>query len=49
MMNLNNMSFFQGFAQDILDEIQHHLKLRCYQSDEFICRQGEAGDSYVHY
>lgn len=45
MMNPNNMSFFQGFTQDILDEIRHHLKLRCYQSDEFICRQGEVGDS----
>lgn len=29
----------------MLDEIQRHMKPRRYRPDEFICRQGEAGDS----
>ncbi|MDS4069406.1 MAG: cyclic nucleotide-binding and patatin-like phospholipase domain-containing protein [Candidatus Competibacter sp.] len=44
-MNLTNSPLFHGCAQDMLDEIQRHMKPRRYRPDEFICRQGEAGDS----
>lgn len=44
-MNLTNSPLFQGLDQEALAEIRHHLKTRRYQPDEFICRQGETGDS----
>lgn len=44
-MNLKSSPIFQGLTQEMLDEIQHHTKLRCYQPNEFICRQGEIGSS----
>lgn len=44
-MNLTNSPLFQGVGQDVLEDIRHHLKPRHFQADEFICRQGEAGDS----
>ncbi|MFO7664370.1 MAG: cyclic nucleotide-binding and patatin-like phospholipase domain-containing protein [Chloroflexota bacterium] len=44
-MHLKSSPLFQGISQEILDEIWRHLKSRCYQPDEHICRQGDAGDS----
>jgi NTE family protein len=44
-MNLPSSPLFQGFTQQILDEIRCHLIPRRYQPDELICRQGDNGDS----
>lgn len=40
-----NSPLFEGLAQDVLDDIWRHMKPCLYQPNEFICRQGETGDS----
>jgi predicted acylesterase/phospholipase RssA/CRP-like cAMP-binding protein len=43
-MNLHHSPLFQGLPPDALDDIQRHMKLRSYEPNEFLCKQGELGD-----